>query len=314
MEVRFDQATADGATYDVVVLGAGGAGMAAALVAAIDGARVLLVERTAYVGGTTAWSAGSTWIPCTPHAGEVGATDSLAQVEQYLTRAIGDRTPTALRRDFSRAGRRSGRVRREALGRALSRLSAPPRLPERARRFRAQGPRAGAVAVRRSQAGGAVRPGASADPRIHGAGRHDGRPQRHLPPVAPEAFDGVVPVFDEDPVAPCGRPAAASARHATRHGQCARRPAAAFARAARQRDAGAGDFGGADRRAMARTLPGSPLCTKASAAASASPAASFSRPAGSIAIRSGARNCCRASTRRGAPACRATPAKRTMSR
>ena len=59
--------------YDVVVLGAGGAGMAAALVAAIDGARVLLVERTAYVGGTTAWSAGSTWIPCTPHAGEVGA-------------------------------------------------------------------------------------------------------------------------------------------------------------------------------------------------------------------------------------------------
>ncbi len=104
MEARFDQATADGATYDVVVLGAGGAGMAAALVAAIDGARVLLVERTAYVGGTTAWSAGSTWIPCTPHAGEVGATDSLAQVEQYLTRAIGDRTPTALRRTFLERG------------------------------------------------------------------------------------------------------------------------------------------------------------------------------------------------------------------
>ena len=74
--------------------------MTAALVAAIDGARVLLVERTAYVGGTTAWSAGSTWIPCTPHAGEVGATDSLEQAESYLSRAIGERTPAALRRAF----------------------------------------------------------------------------------------------------------------------------------------------------------------------------------------------------------------------
>src|SRR5687768_11197439 len=44
----------DGAAYDVVVVGAGGAGMAAALFAAIDGLRVLLVERTEYVGGTTA--------------------------------------------------------------------------------------------------------------------------------------------------------------------------------------------------------------------------------------------------------------------
>ena len=37
---------ADGAAYDVVVVGAGGAGMAAALFAALEGQRVLLVERT----------------------------------------------------------------------------------------------------------------------------------------------------------------------------------------------------------------------------------------------------------------------------
>ena len=39
-------------TFDVVVVGAGGAGMSAALFAAIDGARVLLVESTESVGGT----------------------------------------------------------------------------------------------------------------------------------------------------------------------------------------------------------------------------------------------------------------------
>ena len=50
----------DGAAFDVVVLGAGGAGMATALVAAIGGARVLLVERTDHVGGTTAGRRGRT--------------------------------------------------------------------------------------------------------------------------------------------------------------------------------------------------------------------------------------------------------------
>ena len=46
----------DPSEFDVVVVGAGGAGMSAALFAAIDGAKVLLVESTEYVGGTTAYS------------------------------------------------------------------------------------------------------------------------------------------------------------------------------------------------------------------------------------------------------------------
>lgn len=87
-------------SYDVVVIGAGGAGMAAALVAAIEGARVLLVEHTQYVGGTTAWSAGTTWIPGTHHAGKVNPTDTLADAARYLTNAIGERTPAALRQAF----------------------------------------------------------------------------------------------------------------------------------------------------------------------------------------------------------------------
>lgn len=88
------------ATFDLVVVGAGGAGMATALFAALDGKKVLLVERTEFVGGTTAWSAGTTWVPGTHHAAKVNPGDTLADAARYLTNAIGERTPAALRQAF----------------------------------------------------------------------------------------------------------------------------------------------------------------------------------------------------------------------
>ena len=94
-------------TFDVVVVGAGGAGLSAGLCAAIDGARVLIVERTGHVGGTTAWSGGTTWIPATRHAATVEAVDSIETAAGYLTRAVGARTPEAMRRAFLEAGPRA---------------------------------------------------------------------------------------------------------------------------------------------------------------------------------------------------------------
>lgn len=88
------------AAYDLVVVGAGGAGMAAALFAALDGKKVLLVERTEFVGGTTALSAGTTWVPGTHHSAAVNPTDTLSEAARYLSNAIGDRTPAALRQAF----------------------------------------------------------------------------------------------------------------------------------------------------------------------------------------------------------------------
>ena len=88
------------AAYDLVVVGAGGAGMAAALFAAIAGRRVLLVERTAHVGGTTALSAGTTWVPGTHHSATVNPSDTLTDAARYLVNAIGERTPAALRQAF----------------------------------------------------------------------------------------------------------------------------------------------------------------------------------------------------------------------
>jgi succinate dehydrogenase/fumarate reductase flavoprotein subunit len=91
-------------TFDVVVVGAGGAGMSAALFAAIDGARVLLVESTEYVGGTTAYSAGTTWIPGSKHAADVNRDDSVQNAEAFLQRAVGTRSSEAMRRAFLAAG------------------------------------------------------------------------------------------------------------------------------------------------------------------------------------------------------------------
>ncbi|WP_460448838.1 FAD-dependent oxidoreductase [Alsobacter sp. SYSU BS001988] len=94
----------DGAAYDCVVLGAGAGGMAAAAFAALDGARVLLVERTGHLGGTTALSAASAWIPNSLHAATVGAEDTVENASRYLSAVVGNHAPRSLRDAFLESG------------------------------------------------------------------------------------------------------------------------------------------------------------------------------------------------------------------
>jgi succinate dehydrogenase/fumarate reductase flavoprotein subunit len=94
----------DGLSFDLAVLGAGAGGMAAAVFAALEGQRVLLVERTEYLGGTSALSAATTWVPGTRLAATVGADDSREKVSGFLDRAVGNRAPKALREAFLDAG------------------------------------------------------------------------------------------------------------------------------------------------------------------------------------------------------------------
>jgi succinate dehydrogenase/fumarate reductase flavoprotein subunit len=74
---------------DVVVVGAGGAGMTAALVAAKLGLEVLLVEKTECFGGTTAWSGGGVWAPCNSLARDAGIDDSREMARRYVMESVG---------------------------------------------------------------------------------------------------------------------------------------------------------------------------------------------------------------------------------
>jgi hypothetical protein len=70
--------------YDVIVLGTGAAGLTAALRAAAGGAQVGLFEKADTVGGTSAWSGGTVWLPNNRHEAELGFSDSREEVLAYL--------------------------------------------------------------------------------------------------------------------------------------------------------------------------------------------------------------------------------------
>ncbi len=61
---------------DVLVIGGGGAGLAAALEAAQLGRKVILLEKNPETGGSTSWSVGSVTATCTPHQRRAGIADS----------------------------------------------------------------------------------------------------------------------------------------------------------------------------------------------------------------------------------------------
>ncbi len=70
--------------YDAIVVGAGAGGLAAACVAAAEGLKTLLLEKSALVGGTTAISGGMVWIPANPKMAAAGIDDSVANARRYL--------------------------------------------------------------------------------------------------------------------------------------------------------------------------------------------------------------------------------------
>lgn len=69
---------------DVVVVGSGAAGLSAALAAAVDGARVIVLEKSHWLGGTTAMSAAGTWVPANHHMLAEGIPDSPQETLGYI--------------------------------------------------------------------------------------------------------------------------------------------------------------------------------------------------------------------------------------
>lgn len=81
---------------DVVVVGSGAAGLTAALAASDAGARVVVLERSEQIGGTTAVSGGALWIPLNHHMAEVGIADSREDALAYTLALTAGRVPRSL--------------------------------------------------------------------------------------------------------------------------------------------------------------------------------------------------------------------------
>ena len=74
---------------DVVVVGSGGAGLTAATVAARHGLAVLLVEKTAFFGGTTALSGGGVWVPGSALETQAGIVEEPGMASRYVHEVVG---------------------------------------------------------------------------------------------------------------------------------------------------------------------------------------------------------------------------------
>ncbi|GAB4269344.1 MAG: FAD-dependent oxidoreductase [Pararhodobacter sp.] len=76
--------------YDLLVIGSGAGGMAAAVTAAALGLRVCVLEKTDVLGGTTAWSGGWIWAPGNPVCQRAGIVEGPEGPRTYLQAVIGN--------------------------------------------------------------------------------------------------------------------------------------------------------------------------------------------------------------------------------
>ena len=89
---------------DVLVIGSGAGGMAAAATASLLGLSVLVVEKEPWLGGTTALSGGGLWVPGNPLAQAAGVTDSSDEVRRYLRHEAGNHLDPAVLDAFLQHG------------------------------------------------------------------------------------------------------------------------------------------------------------------------------------------------------------------
>lgn len=91
-------------TCDILVVGSGAGGLSAAVTAAHRGARVIVLEKEAVFGGTTAWSGGWMWIPRNPLARQAGIDEDIETIRTYLRANLGLAYDDGLIEAFLEAG------------------------------------------------------------------------------------------------------------------------------------------------------------------------------------------------------------------
>ena len=80
-------------TFDVVVVGAGAAGLSAAITAAQKGLSTVLIEKSPYWGGSTSRSGGGVWIPNNSVLRRDGVVDTPEKAREYVHAIIGEHAP-----------------------------------------------------------------------------------------------------------------------------------------------------------------------------------------------------------------------------
>lgn len=91
-------------TFDLVVVGSGAAGLSCALTARHLGLSVVVLEKTPWIGGSTAYSGGAVWIPNNPQQVAAGAAEPPEQALDYLRHEVGNHGSVEHWRAFLDAG------------------------------------------------------------------------------------------------------------------------------------------------------------------------------------------------------------------
>jgi len=85
---------------DLIVIGSGVAGLTAALTAALEGLSCLVLEHSQTLGGTSARSSGTVWVPDNSYMQEAGHTGDRDRAETYLEALVAGRSPDAIWRKY----------------------------------------------------------------------------------------------------------------------------------------------------------------------------------------------------------------------
>ena len=85
---------------DLVILGSGAGGLTAALTASLNGLRAIVLEHSDRVGGTSARSSGTVWVPGNHYLRAHGIRDDRERAARYLASLVGERGERAMWQAF----------------------------------------------------------------------------------------------------------------------------------------------------------------------------------------------------------------------
>lgn len=83
--------------YDIFIIGSGAAGLVAAIRAHHHGLKPLVIEKSPYIGGASAYSGGGVWIPNNYLSAAAGVPDSIPNALKYLETVVKDVGPCSSR-------------------------------------------------------------------------------------------------------------------------------------------------------------------------------------------------------------------------